>query len=350
MKKSLTYADAGVNINKANKLVGIIKKLAKQTHRSGVMGEIGGFGGLFSLNLTNIETPVLVSSTDGVGTKLKIAFMMGKHDTVGIDLVAMCVNDIAVQGAKPLFFLDYLSTGQLDTDIVTDIIKGVAEGCRQAGCALIGGETAEMPGFYEKKEYDLAGFVVGIVDNSKIVDGSEIHVGNKLIGIASNGLHSNGYSLVRKVCFNVLKLKIDAHVAELGQTIGEELLKPTRIYSETIDRLRKGFSILGLAHITGGGIEENILRIIPKGCSVIMYKESWDVPPIFPFLQQAGKTSDREMMRTFNNGIGLVAVVPADSSQEIIERLGAMNEKGFVIGEIVERKASKQQIKWIKKQ
>ena len=229
MKKSLTYADAGVNINKANKLVGIIKKLAKQTHRSGVMGEIGGFGGLFSLNLTNIETPVLVSSTDGVGTKLKIAFMMGKHDTVGIDLVAMCVNDIAVQGAKPLFFLDYLSTGQLDTDIVTDIIKGVVEGCRQAVCALIGGETAEMPGFYKKKEYDLAGFAVGIVDNSKIVDGSEIHVGNKLIGIASNGLHSNGYSLVRKVCFNVLKLKIDAHVPELGHTIGEELLTPTKI-------------------------------------------------------------------------------------------------------------------------
>jgi len=348
--KSLTYADAGVNINKANKLIGTIKKLAKQTHISGVMGEIGGFGGLFSLNLTQIERPVLVSSTDGVGTKLKIAFMMDKHDTVGIDLVAMCVNDIAVQGAKPLFFLDYLSMGQLNTDMVADIIKGVAQGCRQAACALIGGETAEMPGFYKKKEYDLAGFTVGMVDNSKIIDGSEIHVGNKLIGIASSGLHSNGYSLVRKVCFDVLKLKIDAHVPELGRTIGEELLTPTKIYSETIYHLKKEFPIRGLAHITGGGIEENILRIIPKACSVAMYKESWDVPPIFPFLQKAGRISDREMIRTFNNGIGIVAVVPANVSQEIIEVLSLMNEKGFVIGEIVERKASKQQITWIEKQ
>ncbi|MBW2569165.1 MAG: phosphoribosylformylglycinamidine cyclo-ligase [Deltaproteobacteria bacterium] len=350
MGKSLTYADAGVNINKANKLIGTIKKLAKQTHISGVMGEIGGFGGLFSLNLTQIERPVLVSSTDGVGTKLKIAFMMDKHDTVGIDLVAMCVNDIAVQGAKPLFFLDYLSMGQLNTDMVADIIKGVAQGCRQAACALIGGETAEMPGFYKKKEYDLAGFTVGMVDNSKIIDGSEIHVGNKLIGIASSGLHSNGYSLVRKVCFDVLKLKIDAHVPELGRTIGEELLTPTKIYSETIYHLKKEFPIRGLAHITGGGIEENILRIIPKACSVAMYKESWDVPPIFPFLQKAGRISDREMIRTFNNGIGIVAVVPANVSQEIIEVLSLMNEKGFVIGEIVERKASKQQITWIEKQ
>ena len=350
MNKPLTYADAGVDIDKANNLVKTIKKIVKQTPRTGVISEIGGFGGLYSLNLANVDSPVLVSSTDGVGTKLKIAFMMNKHDTVGIDLVAMSVNDIAVQGAKPLFFLDYLSIGKLNTEIITEIIKGIAEGCKQANCALIGGETAEMPGFYKENEYDLAGFSVGLVDNSKIIDGSETHVGNKVVGIASSGLHSNGYSLVRKICFDVLKLKIDAHVAELGQTIGEELLKPTRIYSETIDGLRKGFSILGLAHITGGGIEENVLRIIPKGCSVTMYKESWDVPPIFPFLQQAGKISDREMMRTFNNGIGLVAVVSASLSQEIIERLGAMNEKGFVIGEIVERKASKQQIKWIKKQ
>ena len=347
MAKSLTYADAGVDINKANDLVGIIKNIAKQTPRSGVMGEIGGFGGLFSLNLTNLERPVLVSSTDGVGTKLKIAFMMDKHDTVGIDLVAMCVNDIAVQGAKPLFFLDYLSMGKLETELATDIIKGVADGCRQAACALIGGETAEMPGFYKQNEYDLAGFAVGIVDNSKIVDGSEIHVGNKLIGIASSGLHSNGYSLARKICFDILKLKIGAYVPELGQTIGEELLTPTKIYSQTIHHIIRELPILGFAHITGGGIEDNILRIIPKACNVVLQKESWDVHPVFNFLQQAGNISDKEMMRTFNNGIGLIAVVPERFAQEILERLNAMNEKGFVIGEVIERKNSGERIKWV---
>ncbi len=347
MAKSLTYADAGVDINKANDLVGIIKNIAKQTPRSGVMGEIGGFGGLFSLNLTNLERPVLVSSTDGVGTKLKIAFMMDKHDTVGIDLVAMCVNDIAVQGAKPLFFLDYLAMGKLETELATDIIKGVAEGCRQAACALIGGETAEMPGFYKQNEYDLAGFAVGIVDNSKIVDGSEIHVGNKLIGIASSGLHSNGYSLARKICFDILKLKIGAYVPELGQTIGEELLTPTKIYSQTIHHIIRELPVLGFAHITGGGIEDNILRIIPKACNVVLQKESWDVPPVFNFLQQAGNISDKEMMRTFNNGIGLIAVVSERFAQEILERLNAMNEKGFVIGEVVERKNSGERIKWV---
>lgn len=347
MAKSLTYADAGVDIDKANDLVGIIKNIAKQTPRSGVMGEIGGFGGLFSLNLTNLERPVLVSSTDGVGTKLKIAFMMDKHDTVGIDLVAMCVNDIAVQGAKPLFFLDYLSMGKLETELATDIIKGVAEGCRQAACALIGGETAEMPGFYKQNEYDLSGFAVGIVDNSKIVDGSEIHVGNKLIGIASSGLHSNGYSLARKICFDILKLKIGAYVPELGQTIGEELLTPTKIYSQTIHHIIRELPVLGFAHITGGGIEDNILRIIPKACNVVLQKESWDVPPVFNFLQQAGNISDKEMMRTFNNGIGLIAVVSERFAQEILERLNAMNEKGFVIGEVVERKNSGERIKWV---
>ncbi|MBW2100518.1 MAG: phosphoribosylformylglycinamidine cyclo-ligase, partial [Deltaproteobacteria bacterium] len=233
MTKPLTYADAGVDIDKATDFVETIKNIAKETTRPGVMGEIGGFGGLFSLNLSNLERPVLVSSTDGVGTKLKIAFMMNKHDTVGIDLVAMCVNDIIVQGAKPLFFLDYLSMGKLETRIAADIVKGIAQGCKMANCALIGGETAEMPGLYKENEYDLAGFSVGIVDNDKIVDGSEIHVGHKLIGIASNGLHSNGYSLVRKICFDVMKLKIDTHIPEFGKTLGEELLAPTRIYSQT---------------------------------------------------------------------------------------------------------------------
>jgi phosphoribosylformylglycinamidine cyclo-ligase len=287
-----------------------------------------------------------VSSTDGVGTKLKIAFMTGNHDTVGIDLVAMCVNDIAVQGAKPLFFLDYLAMGRLNTKIASAVIAGIGEGCRQAKCALIGGETAEMPGFYPADEYDLAGFTVGLVDNDKIVDGSEIHVGNQLIGIASSGLHSNGYSLVRKICFDVLKLDVDTHVPELGQTIGEALLTPTKIYSEIIRNIVKDLPVLGLAHITGGGIDENIVRIIPKACNVVFKMGSWEVPPIFQFLQQAGQVTDPEMRRTFNNGIGLIAVVPEASVQEIHERLTAMDEKAYVIGEIVERKKASRRVQW----
>ncbi|MBT4364264.1 MAG: phosphoribosylformylglycinamidine cyclo-ligase [Desulfobacterales bacterium] len=346
MGKSLTYADAGVDIDKADKLVESIKKIAKKTKRAGVMSEIGGFGGLFSLNLENHEKPVLVSSTDGVGTKLNIAFMMKKHDTIGIDLVAMCVNDIIVQGAKPLFFLDYLSTGKLKLEAATDIIKGVAEGCNQAECALIGGETAEMPGLYKKDEYDLAGFSVGIVDNDKIVDGTGIRGGHVLIGIESSGLHSNGYSLVRKICFDTLKLKIDSHVPELGRTIGEELLEPTKIYSKTILSILKDIPIHGIAHITGGGISENIIRIIPDACKVRIYKDSWEIPPIFKFLQQGGNVTDVEMRRTFNNGIGMIIIVPEKASQEVIERLSGMNEKAFAIGEVVERKTSKSQIEW----
>jgi phosphoribosylformylglycinamidine cyclo-ligase len=311
------------------------------------MSEIGGFGGLYSLNLANVDNPVLVSSTDGVGTKLKIAFMMNKHDTVGIDLVAMSVNDIAVQGAKPLFFLDYMSTGKLDTEVATAVIEGIAEGCRQADCALIGGETAEMPGFYGVNEYDLAGFVVGIVDNSKIIDGSEIHVGNTVIGIASSGLHSNGYSLARKICFDILKLKIDEYISELGRTIGEELLMPTKIYSAAAYNINKRLPIHGFAHITGGGIEENLVRIIPEGCSVKMFRNSWDVPPVFSFLQNAGNISDKEMMRTFNNGLGMIAVVPENVAQDMLEQLGAIKEKGFIIGEIIERKKSDSRIMWV---
>lgn len=347
MADSLTYADAGVNIEKANKLVESIREIAKKTMRPGVIGEIGGFGGLFSINTTNLQKPVLVSSTDGVGTKLKVAFMMGKHDTVGIDLVAMSVNDIIVQGAEPLFFLDYFATGELDTGIAADVITGIAEGCKQAKCALLGGETAEMPGFYKKNEYDLAGFAVGIVDYDKIIDGSDIRMGHKLIGIASSGLHSNGYSLARKICFDVLKLKTDSYIPELGKTIGEELITPTRIYSETILSFLKELPIHGLAHITGGGLSENIIRIIPETCMVRIIKESWEVPPVFHFLKEAGNISEEEMMKTFNNGIGMVAIVPEKSAQEIMERLGAINEKAFIIGDIAERKTSQKQIKWI---
>jgi phosphoribosylformylglycinamidine cyclo-ligase len=346
MKKPLTYADAGVDIDKANTLVKEIKTIAKATFRTGVLGDIGGFGSLFSLNTERYNNPVLVSSTDGVGTKLKIAFMTGKHDTVGIDLVAMCVNDIAVQGSRPLFFLDYLSVGKLDNATALEIIKGIGKGCKIANCSLIGGETAEMPGLYQEGEYDLAGFTVGIVDNDKIIDGSEIRVGNQLIGVASSGLHSNGYSLVRKICFDILKLDLDSHVSELGKTLAEELLTPTKIYSETIQNIIRDLPVLGLAHITGGGFGDNLIRIIPDACSLIMRKQSWEIPPIFSFLQSAGNIEDDEMMRTFNNGLGMIAVVPEDSAQDILERLSAMHEEAFVIGEIVKKAKSGDRLKW----
>ena len=346
MTDSLTYADAGVDINKGNQLVSTINEIAKQTSISGVIGEIGGFGGLFSLNLANLDRPVLVSSTDGVGTKLKIAFMLDKHDTIGIDLVAMCVNDILVQGAKPLFFLDYLSIGKLVNERAAKIIAGIGEGCKQAKCALIGGETAEMPGFYQENEYDLAGFAVGIVDNSKIIDGTEVRVGHRIIGIASSGLHSNGYSLVRKICFDILKMKVDDYVADFGKTLGEELLTPTKIYVEPILNLLKDMPVHGLAHITGGGIEDNILRIVPKACSILIQSELWEEQPIFRFLQQAGKISDFEMRRTFNNGIGMVAVVPPDATADVLQRLDAMNEKAYLIGEILECKDSGNRLIW----
>lgn len=347
MAESLTYAEAGVDIDKANKFIETIKKITKQTPRSGVMGEIGGFGGLFNLNVANTPTPVLVSSTDGVGTKLRIAFMTGKHDTIGIDCVAMSVNDVAVQGAKPLFFLDYLAMGNLNEQIATAVVEGIGEGCRIANCALIGGETAEMPGFYQKDEYDLAGFAVGLVDNDKIIDGSGIRVGHMLIGIPSSGLHSNGFSMARKICFERLGLKIDSYVPELGKTIGEELLTPTRIYSETILLLMRDLPIHGLAHITGGGILDNVIRVVPQACNVIIRRGSWEMPPVFEFLRKAGDVSEPEMMRTFNNGIGLVAIVPEKSVSDVLERLKAMNEKPVVIGEIVEKKGPEPRIKII---
>ena len=347
MTKPLTYADAGVDIDKANSLVDSIKKIASQTRRPGVMGDIGGFGGLFSLSLENLKRPVLVSSTDGVGTKLKIAFALDKHDTIGIDLVAMCVNDIVVQGAKPLFFLDYLSMGKLKTEIAEEIIKGIGDGCQQAQCALIGGETAEMPGFYSDNEYDLAGFAVGVVDDSKIVDGSEIRRGYQLVGIASSGIHSNGFSLVRKICFDLMKLKVEDYVTDLGRTLGEELLTPTRIYARPLMNLLRDFPVRGISHITGGGIPDNILRVVPDRCQVRIRKGSWDVPPVFNFLQKAGNIEEYEMMRTFNCGIGMIVVVPEDAVDEVLQRLVSMGEKAFVIGDIVERKDNHEPIEWI---
>ncbi len=347
MNDSLTYQDAGVDIDKANRFIKRIQQITKQTHRSSVLAGIGGFSGLYSLDVSRCPDPVLVSSTDGVGTKLKIASMMGKHDTIGIDLVAMCVNDIAVEGANPLFFLDYLSMGVLVPETAEAIIQGIVTGCNLAKCALIGGETAEMPGHYPEGEYDLAGFVVGLVDNDKIVDGSEIGVGHKVIGIASSGLHSNGYSLVRKICFEKLKLKVDDRVDALGKTIGEELLKPTKIYSEVIRHLLRDFPIHGMAHISGGGIVDNLPRILPSSCTAVIKDGSWEVPPVFTFLQEAGKVSPQEMRRTFNNGIGMILVAPESAAQGILEFLAAMDEKAYVIGDIIRRKRKAEpQVAW----
>ncbi len=347
MNDSLTYADSGVDIERANQLVNRIKSIAKSTPRSGVMGEIGGFGGLFSLNLSNISNPVLVSATDGVGTKLKIALQMDKHDTIGIDLVAMCVNDIIVQGAKPLFFLDYLSMGALDTAVAEKILIGIAEGCNQAGCALIGGETAEMPGMYQTGEYDLAGFSVGLVDNTKIIDGSYIQPGHKLIGIASSGVHSNGFSLVRKIFFDKCKYNVNTHIPEFGTTLGEELLKPTIIYVSSILSMLRNLPIHGLVHITGGGIDENIIRVIPDSCKAVVHKNAWEIPPVFQLLQKEGGVSDTEMQRTFNNGIGMVVVVPEKSVEETMDRLAALGEKAYFIGEITDRENNEKQTQWV---
>ncbi|MBF0200482.1 MAG: phosphoribosylformylglycinamidine cyclo-ligase [Desulfamplus sp.] len=349
MGESLTYADAGVNINKANDLVQRIKQIAKKTPRTGVMGDIGGFGGLFSLNLSHHKNPVLVSSTDGVGTKLKIAFAMDKHDTIGIDLVAMCVNDIIVQGAKPLFFLDYLAMGKLDNDVAAQIIEGIAQGCTESQCALIGGETAEMPGIYNEGEYDLSGFSVGIVDNDRIIDGSEIRNGHKLIGLASNGIHSNGFSLVRKICFEKCGYNVDTHIQEFGKTLGQELITPTRIYTKTILGLVRDLPIHGIVHITGGGIDENIIRIIPDACKVMVDQSSWETPPVFSFLQRSGGVSDHEMHRTFNNGIGMIIIVPENMAQDIMDRLSAMPyEKPYLIGEVAARNSdSEPRVEWV---
>lgn len=329
-----TYKEAGVDIAAGNSFVNMIKPLVKATSRPEVLADIGGFGGLFSLNASKYKNPVLVSGTDGVGTKLKIAFMADRHDTVGIDLVAMCVNDIIVQGAEPLFFLDYLATGKLLPEKAAEIVKGIAEGCKQAGCALIGGETAEMPGFYADGEYDVAGFTVGVVDRDNIIDGSCISVGNKLIGIASSGLHSNGYSLARKLVFDRMGLQIDAEMPGTGRTVADMLLTPTRIYVRSILNLLKDFSIKGIAHITGGGLLENVPRILPKGCVASINLDSWERPLLFDILRDAGNVERDEMYRTFNMGIGMVLSVSENQAEDVIYRLKGLNEQAWIIGDI----------------
>jgi len=333
----MTYRDAGVDIDTGNRFVDLIRPLVRKTFRPEVVTDIGGFGGLFALRARKYRNPILVASTDGVGTKLKVAFLTGKHDTVGIDLVAMCVNDVVVGGAEPLFLLDYLATGKLSLEISRQIIKGVAEGCLRAGCALIGGETAEMPSFYAPGEYDLAGFTVGIVEKRKVVDGSAIRPGDQLVGIASSGLHSNGYSLARKVFFERMKLKPSSRVGGLARPIGEELLVPTKIYVRPVLDLLRRFSIRGMAHITGGGITDNLPRVIPPGCKALIRRGTWPVPPIFKVLQEAGRVTEEEMLRTFNNGVGMILAVPARQTGGVIARLERWKEKAYPIGEIVKK-------------
>lgn len=343
-KKPMTYKDSGVDIEAGNRFVDMIKPLVKATARPGVISDIGGFGGLFSLNSSKYKQPSLVASTDGVGTKLKLAFMLDKHDSIGIDLVAMCVNDIIVQGAEPLFFLDYLATGKLAPEKSVEVMKGISEGCIQAGCALLGGETAEMPGMYADGEYDLAGFTVGVVDRDMIVDGSTINTEDQIIGIASSGLHSNGYSLARKILLEEMGLTLDAIPRGLSVPLGEALICPTRIYVKSILNLLRDFRIKGMAHITGGGLIENIPRVLPHNCKAIIDRDSWEKPDIFELLRDGGRLDDFEMYRTFNNGVGMVLIVPPDAVEEIMIRLSGFNERAYLIGEIAKRQDDEDQV------
>jgi len=328
------YRRAGVDIAAASDLVNRIKPLAQATFNKGVITDIGGFGGLFKLDLQDFEEPVLVSSTDGVGTKLLLAFELNGHSTVGIDLVAMSVNDILVQGAKPLFFLDYFATGKLDVDVAERVIKGVAQGCTEAGCALLGGETAEMPDFYPPGHYDLAGFCVGIADNAKIVDGSSIGIGDSVIGIKSSGPHSNGYSLIRKILAES-GLKPDQLLPGSSQTAAEALLAPTHIYVKTVLNVLRDFKIKGMVHITGGGFYENIPRVLPRGVAAHLSLDKWQMQPVFTWLKQTGNLSWPEMLQTFNCGIGFVLVVDSEVCEDVLNRLNAMHECAWNIGEIV---------------
>ncbi|WP_277998694.1 phosphoribosylformylglycinamidine cyclo-ligase [Moorella sulfitireducens] len=333
--KGLTYAAAGVDIAAGNRAVELMREHVRCTFRPGVLGDMGGFGGLFALEPGRYRQPVLVAGTDGVGTKLKIAFLMDRHDTVGIDAVAMCVNDILVQGAEPLFFLDYLAVGKMVPEKVAQIVAGVAAGCRQAGCALIGGETAEMPGFYPEDEYDLAGFAVGIVEREELLDGSRLRPGQVVLGLASSGLHSNGFSLARRVLLADAGYTLDWQVPELGRPLGEELLEPTRIYVGSLLPLIKEGLIQGLAHITGGGLVENPPRILPEGLNMRLDWRSWPVPPVFRLIQENGRVPEAEMYRTFNMGLGMLAVVEAGDADRVKGSLEAAGEKVFVVGEII---------------
>ncbi|GAB6154017.1 phosphoribosylformylglycinamidine cyclo-ligase [Desulfosporosinus burensis] len=328
-----SYRDAGVDIQAGNEVVERIKPAVARTLRPEVLGGLGGFGGLFKLDLAKYPDPVLVSGTDGVGTKLRLAFQMNRHDSIGQDAVAMCVNDILVQGAEPLFFLDYLAVGKVEPSRVAEVVGGVAKGCEIAGCALIGGETAEMPGFYAEDEYDIAGFSVGVVNRQRLIDGAKIQVGDVLIGLPSTGLHSNGYSLARKI---VEKISLDEVIPELGEALGEALLRPTKIYVKSILPLLEGGEILGMAHITGGGLTENVPRVLPAGLGVRIDLNAWERPAIFTFLQRLGDVAWPEMYRTFNMGIGFVLVVSQEDENSVRQKLADLGENSFAIGRVVE--------------
>ncbi len=333
-KKHLSYREAGVDIEAGNLAVDKIKSSVRSTFRPEVLGDLGGFGGLFALDTGKYRNPVLVSGTDGVGTKLKIAFMMNRHDTIGQDAVAMCVNDVLAQGAEPLFFLDYLAVGRLDPDQVAEVVGGVAGACRESGCALVGGETAEMAGFYQNGEYDLAGFCVGVVERDKILPRNDLAEGDVLLALSSSGLHSNGYSLVRKICFEIMGFTVDTPIGELGKTLGEELLTPTRLYPKLVlPRLDK-FDIKAVIHLTGGGFQENLPRALPPNLAARVDLGAWEVPAVFKLLQQWGNVKAEEMYRTFNMGLGLVMIVPSGRASALAADLAAAGEKVYEIGRL----------------
>ncbi len=325
---SLTYKDSGVDITKGNQLIEKIKPIAKSTLRPGVLGGLGGFGAMFEIPLEKYKNPVLISGTDGVGTKLKVAEMLDKHDTIGIDLVAMCVNDLIVQGAEPLFFLDYYATGSLNTEIATSVIEGIGEGCRQSGCSLIGGETAEMPGMYNGEEYDLAGFCVGIVDKNQVIDGSKVNEGDHIVALGSSGPHSNGYSLIRKV--------LEKSTPSSEQL--NSLIEPTRIYVKSILSLSNTLPVHAISHITGGGLLENIPRVLPDHLAANLNSNSWSQPEIFKWLQKEGNIDTHEMYRVLNCGVGMVVIISKESSSQAIEHLSACGENAWLIGEVVHSK------------
>lgn len=332
--EKLTYQDAGVNIDAANEATRRIKDLARATFNNNVLAEIGSFGAMFRADFLKMKEPVLVASTDGVGTKLKIAFMTGIHNTVGYDLVAHCVDDILVQGARPLFFMDYIATGGLEPEVVASIIEGMARGCKEAKCPLIGGETAEMPGFYARGEYDVAGFIIGVVDRDKIIDGSQIKPGDILLGLPSLGLHTNGYSLARKIFFEAGGFKPDSHIDELSGTVAEALLKPHRNYLPALEGLLDSGMIRGLAHLTGGGFLENIPRILPEQCQAVIKRGHWPVLPVFNLMQRLGNIDEQEMYRVFNMGIGMVVAVARENVEKVRDHFRSINEPCYEIGHI----------------